>query len=97
MAEPILPLQAKVGRIRVIPRAATTTLDGIYDDAIKVRLQSPPVDGKANSCLIQFFAKLLGTSKSDVQLIRGAKNRNKALSIDAALEPRLRDALAAVK
>ena len=67
--------------IRVVPRSSTTKIDGVLGDALKIRLQAPPVDGKANKALVKFLAKKLGVSSGQVCLLGGETNRNKRVLI----------------
>ena len=46
-------------KLRVVPRAARNEVCGILDDAFKIRLQAPPVEGKANRALLKFLARRL--------------------------------------
>ncbi len=65
----------------VQPRAGKNELAGIHDGALKLRLTTPPVDGKANKAVIAFFSKALKISKSSISLRTGLKNRRKQLQI----------------
>ncbi len=65
----------------VQPRAGKNELAGVHDGALKLRLTSPPVDGKANKAVIAFFAKILKVPKSSLVLVRGLKNRRKQLQV----------------
>lgn len=67
--------------VHVVPRASKTEICGLQGDALKVRLQAPPVDGKANTALCAFFAKQLGLSKRSVTLNAGATSRRKTLFV----------------
>lgn len=67
--------------IHVVPRASKTEICGLQGDALKVRLQAPPVDGKANLALCSFFAKQLGLSRRGVTLGVGATSRRKTLLV----------------
>ena len=69
--------------VHVQPGAKTTSCAGIHGDALKIRLQAPPVDGKANQALIAWLSKTLGCPQSAIELIRGQTNRRKTLNIDA--------------
>jgi len=69
--------------IRVQPRASRDEIVGPYDDALKVRITAPPVDGKANTHLIKFLAKCFAVPPSHVDLISGETGRNKRLLIHA--------------
>jgi uncharacterized protein (TIGR00251 family) len=68
--------------IRLIPRASANKITGILDNAIKIRLQAPPVDGKANKALIKFLSKLFKIPASHITLISGETNRNKRILIN---------------
>ena len=68
--------------IHVQPGAKTTSCAGIHGDALKIRLQAPPVDGKANQALIAWLAKTLGCPQSAIELTRGQTSRRKTLSIN---------------
>ena len=61
----------------VQPGAKYSVIDGRYDGRLKVRIASPPVDGKANRALIKFVSALCGISKSRVLLVKGEKSRKK--------------------
>ena len=63
--------------LRVIPRANKTAVQGLHGDALKVRLNAPPVEGAANTALVQFLAKQLKLPRSRVQLLAGETSRNK--------------------
>lgn len=67
--------------IRVQPRASRDEIVGPYQDALKVRITAPPVDGKANTHLIRFLAKCFGVAPSRIDLISGEIGRQKRLRI----------------
>ena len=58
-------------RVHVTPRASRTELAGTHGDALAVRLQAPPVDGKANAALCAFFAGRFNLPKSKCKMRRG--------------------------
>ncbi len=51
------------------------------NDALRTRLQAPPVDGKANEALIRFIADQCDIPKSHVQITHGFTSRKKLLEI----------------
>jgi uncharacterized protein len=76
--------------LHIQPGAKTTEVAGPYGTALKIRLAAPPVDGKANECLIAFLAARLGAPRSQVTLEAGASSRSKrvrvaAVSVEEAL------------
>jgi uncharacterized protein (TIGR00251 family) len=67
--------------VRVAPRASRNRVLGVQEGALKVALTAAPVDGAANEALRKLLAKSLGVSKSDVEIVRGARARNKVLRV----------------
>ena len=71
-------------RIQAQPGAKRTEIAGVYGDCLKVRLASPPVDGKANECLIEFLAERLGVKRGQVRITRGPSSRRKSVFVAVA-------------
>ncbi|MES2942254.1 MAG: DUF167 domain-containing protein [Pseudomonadota bacterium] len=73
--------------VQVIPNAAKTQVDGLYEDgtrlALKIRLHAPPVDGKANEALLKWLAAQLGIPRKSIELIRGKTSKRKQLKLSA--------------
>jgi uncharacterized protein len=67
--------------VRVAPRAARTAIQGPHGAALKIRLQAPPVDGRANAALIAFLAEALGVPRRDVAIESGHAGRDKRVSV----------------
>ena len=68
--------------LHIQPGAKKTEVAGLHGAALKIRLAAPPVDGKANDCLIDFLAGILGVAKRRVELISGASSRAKRVRIE---------------
>lgn len=73
-------------RVKATPNAKRNEIVGWQDDpmvgkVLRVRIQSPPVDGKANKALTAFIAKSLGVSKSQVKLCKGMTSRIKTFTV----------------
>ena len=67
--------------IYVQPGAKATEVSGEHDGALKLRINAPPVDGKANAAVIAFLAERCGVSKSKVTLLSGDTHRRKRLRV----------------
>jgi len=67
--------------VRVAPRASRNRVIGVHEGALKVALTAPPVDGAANEALRKLLAKALGVAKSEVEILRGDRNRIKVLRV----------------
>ena len=65
--------------LHIQPGAKKT--EGLHGEALKIRLAAPPVDGKANDCLIAFLAATLDVPKSRVELVSGATSRAKRIRV----------------
>jgi hypothetical protein len=75
-------------QVHAQPGAKRTEIAGLHGDCIKVRLASPPVDGKANACLIEFLARRLGVKRNQVSITRGTSGRRKTVFVAVAgLQP----------
>lgn len=75
--------------LHVQPGAKRTEFAGLHGDALKIRLAAPPVDGKANLCLLAFLAKFMDVPKAAVSLLVGDSARQKVVRIEGAGEPQL--------
>jgi uncharacterized protein len=67
--------------VRVQPRAAKDEIAGVVEGALKVRLQAPAVENRANDALVEFLALLLKRPKSAVRILSGERSRNKRIEI----------------
>jgi uncharacterized protein (TIGR00251 family) len=71
--------------VRAQPGAKKTSITGIYGEGdnaqLKIAVQAPPIEGRANSALIAFLSKLLGAPKGAIELINGELSRSKVFLI----------------
>lgn len=65
--------------IHVQPKASRTRIAGLHGEALKLCITSPPVDGKANGAVIEFFAKLFKIPKAAVTIASGETSRDKRI------------------
>jgi hypothetical protein len=83
--------------VHVQPKASRTRIAGLHGEALKLCITSPPVDGKANAAVIQFFAKLFKIPRAAVTLASGEASRDKRIILagvslaraEAVLQPLL--------
>lgn len=68
-------------KIKVEPRSSRAGIVGPYGDALKVKLTSPPVEGKANRELIELLAKEFGIHKKDIEIVSGQSSKNKIVKL----------------
>jgi hypothetical protein len=67
--------------VQVQPRASKNEVAGVMDGALKIRLQAPAVEDRANQALCAFLAELLKRPKSAVRLLSGERSRSKRVEI----------------
>lgn len=77
-------------KVRVVPNARRDEVVGAYGDALKVKIQAPAMDGKANAALVEFLAGKLGISARQVTLVLGEKSRDKVIAIDGLAPEEIR-------
>lgn len=70
--------------LHVQPGAKRTEFAGLHGEAIKLRLAAPPVEGKANACLLAFLADFMDVPKRAVVLVNGETCRSKLVRIEGA-------------
>jgi uncharacterized protein len=67
--------------VKVHPRARKNAITGLLGDALKLSLTTPPVQGRANQAVIEFFADLFQIPRSSVTIASGETSRNKVVRI----------------
>jgi uncharacterized protein len=67
--------------VRVQPKSARTAITGTVGEALKVSLSAPPLEGRANIALVEFFSEVLAVPRSAVQVVSGERSRNKLIRI----------------
>ncbi len=67
--------------ITVSPKSSRSEVTIDVSGNIKVYLNSPPVDGKANAECINLLSKKLKTAKSSISIEKGDHGRNKRISV----------------
>ena len=70
--------------LHVQPGASRTEYAGLHDDAHKIRLAAPAVDGRANEALVEFLAAYFGVRRRSVRIVSGLKSRRKRVAVEGA-------------
>lgn len=71
--------------VKVHPRARRTRLRGEGSE-YKLEVTAPPVEGRANEAVVEFFARGLRLPRSAVRIVSGQHARRKVLEIEGATE-----------
>jgi uncharacterized protein (TIGR00251 family) len=80
--------------VRVIPRSSRSEIVGEVNGELKVRLNSPPVDGAANEELVKLLARKFGIARSAVTIVTGAASRTKRLRVDGVTAEQIQSVVA---
>lgn len=69
-----------VVRLKIIPNSSRNEV--IWEnEGLKVKITAQPIENKANKALIEFLSKTLKIAKSNIQILKGELNKEKALLI----------------
>jgi uncharacterized protein (TIGR00251 family) len=67
--------------VRVTPRSGKEGVAGFEGGVVRIRLNAPPVEGKANDALVRFLAKAVGVPRGRITLVTGERGRNKIVRV----------------
>ena len=86
-----LDIEARAGRaafaVRLIPRAARSSVAGVREGVLVARVTAAPVDGAANRALVELLSGALKVPKTSIRIESGATSARKRLSVPSdALE-----------
>ena len=70
--------------VQVVPRASRTAVGPVVGERLRVAVTSPPVDGAANSAVIDALASAFGVRRSAIEILRGERGRRKTVRIAGA-------------
>lgn len=68
-------------RVKAVPGAKRDEVVGALGDRLKIRVSQPPEGGRANDAIREALARALGVAVRDVELVHGASNPQKTLTI----------------
>ena len=68
-------------KIVVQPRSSRNKIAGLHDDALKIKLTAPPVDGAANKMVVTYLAQCLDLPKSRLEIKTGHTGRQKQIRV----------------
>ena len=66
--------------VRVVPNARKARIEET-ESGLKVWVDAPPRDGKANKRLVEIISKRYGVKKSDIRIISGERGREKIIEV----------------
>lgn len=67
--------------IHVKPNARHEKVEVQADGSLKVHVNAPPQEGRANERLVELLAKHFGVAKSHITIVHGTSGRKKVIEI----------------
>lgn len=64
--------------VLAVPRSSRTEIVDIQQERCRIKVKAPPVDGEANTALIEALARMFGIAKKSVILNKGQSGRQKS-------------------
>ena len=68
-------------KLRIAPNASKNEIIKSDDGSVKVKITAPPIDGKANKALVEYFSKIFKIPKSYIEIIKGETSKDKTILI----------------
>jgi hypothetical protein len=68
--------------IKVVPRSSRNQVVAGDNGVWRLKVTSPPVEGKANKAVREYLAKCLGIPKGSVNIVSGARSKLKSVRIE---------------
>ena len=69
------------------PGAKVTKVVGLHDGCLKISLQAPALENKANELLLVWLSKQLRVPQKQIQFVSGQNSRKKRVEIWGAISP----------
>jgi len=67
--------------VQITPNAKKSEVLGVLDDALKIKLQAQPIEGKANEALVKYLAGVLAVARSSVVITHGHTHKRKLVEV----------------
>jgi uncharacterized protein len=67
--------------VQVLPKSSKSAIAGIHNDALKVKVTAPPVEGRANEACLEVLAGRLGVRTSQITILAGQHSRRKTVAV----------------
>jgi uncharacterized protein len=83
--------------LKVSPNASRTQAGGLWQNRLRLRVQAPPVEGKANLAIRDWAARTFGVRRQEVAIAQGERGSEKVVRIRGITLESARAALAGLK
>ena len=66
------------------PGAKASRAVGLHDERLKIQLQAPPLEKRANEALVAWLAEQLGVPRKQIEILTGQTSRQKRVLVQGA-------------
>ena len=73
-------------KVKVVPNSSASKIVEVNEEFVKIKLNSPPIEGRANKEVVNLLSKVLGVPKTSIELLNGDKSKLKTLSVPLSEE-----------
>jgi uncharacterized protein (TIGR00251 family) len=70
--------------LHVVPGAKVAAVRGLHGERLKIAIDAPPAEGKANDALLDFLAAVIGMPRRRIHLHKGTSSRDKIVRVEGA-------------
>jgi len=80
--------------VKVHPRARKNAVTGVVGDALKLAVTAPPLEGRANQAVVEFFADLFEIPRASVTIASGVRGQMKVVRVTGVSKQAIEQKLA---
>ncbi|MBU1627927.1 DUF167 domain-containing protein [bacterium] len=84
-------------KVRLQPKSSTNRIVGISGEALKIHVNAPPFENKANQACLKILSAFFDVPKSTITLLSGKKSKDKLFDIPFLDEKCFNEKLAELK
>jgi len=82
-------MRSTIIEVRVKPRSKQERI-ALTGQGIEIRVNTPPVDGRANERVLKMLAEKLDVPKSAMKILTGVSARTKRIAVEGLIESEVR-------
>ena len=75
------------------PGAKVSRVVGLHDERLKIQLQAPPLENRANEALVSWLAEQLGVPRKQIEILTGQTSRKKRVLVQGTTLERVQQLL----
>ena len=76
-----MPVKTQV-KVKVVPNSKKAKVEQTEGGVLRVNVDAPAKEGKANKRLVEILAKYFSKPKSSIRIVKGWTSKNKVVEVD---------------